>query len=95
MTDGVKHDQGKPRWSLFPAGSLLSVLGVLEHGATKYAPENWKHVPDARRRYYDACHRHLEAWWSGETTDPDSGHSHLAHAACCLLFLLWIEKEAQ
>jgi len=32
--------------------------------------------------------RHLTAWWAGEDLDPESGLHHLAHAACCLMFLL-------
>jgi hypothetical protein len=67
------------------------VLRVLEFGAKKYGAENWREVPDARRRYYDAADRHLRAWWEGEALDPDTGESHLAHAACCLLFLLGFE----
>ena len=86
--NGEKHDTGKPRWSLLPRGSIAAILRVLEYGARKYAEGGWAHVPDARRRYYDAAQRHLETWWGGEETDPESGEPHLAHAACCLLFLL-------
>lgn len=28
------------------------------------------------------------SWVAGERCDPETGESHLAHAACCLLFLL-------
>jgi len=90
---GRKADKGKPRWSLLPRGAVMRVIDVLEFGAMKYAPDNWKRVPDARTRYYDALHRHVEAWWGGERTDPDSGLHHLAHAACCVLFLLWFDTE--
>lgn len=85
---GEKFDTGKPRWSLLPRGSIAAILRVLEYGARKYAEGGWAHVPDARRRYYDAAQRHLEAWWCGTETDPESGEPHLAHAACCILFLL-------
>lgn len=90
---GRKADKGKPRWSLLPRGAVQQVVSVLEFGAQKYAPENWKLVSDARTRYYDALHRHVEAWWCGERIDPDSGLHHLAHAACCLLFLLWFDTK--
>ena len=40
-----------------------------------------------------ACHRHLQAWWSGERLDKESGLPHLAHAVCCLLFLMWGDDE--
>lgn len=88
---GIKHDADKPRWSLLPAGTVRQIVQVLEFGAQKYAPENWQHVPGARTRYYDALQRHVEAWWRGERSDPETGLPHLAHAGCCVLFLLWID----
>jgi len=32
--------------------------------------------------------RHIVAWWLGERDDPESGFHHLAHAMCCLIFLV-------
>lgn len=90
---GIKHDTDKPRHSLLPDGTVGQIVQVLEHGARKYAIDNWQRVPDARTRYYDALHRHIEAWWRGEHTDPESGLQHLAHAGCCVLFLLWLDGK--
>lgn len=92
MSEGVKHDGGKARWSLLPMGPLKDVVDVLEYGAAKYDVDNWKRVPEARTRYFDAAMRHLLAWWGGETHDPESGLPHLAHAVCCVLFLLWFTE---
>ena len=89
----VKHDAGKWRFSLLPIKPLRDVVSVLEFGASKYMPDNWKTVPDARERYFNACIRHVTAWWSGERRDSESGLPHLAHAICCLLFLLWFDGE--
>jgi len=88
---GVKYDAAKNRWSLLPKGTIDVVLRVLEFGAKKYAPDNWIRVPDAKTRYYDAMMRHMDAWWRGEKLDPETLESHLGHAACCLLFLMWFE----
>ena len=66
---GKKFDQNKPRMSLLPKGALSAVIRVLEFGATKYQVDNWKHVPDAKVRYYDAMQRHIDAWWHGEQKD--------------------------
>lgn len=93
MVDGRKDDQERLRWSLVPWSSMREIVEVLEFGARKYAPENWKKVPEARIRYFDAAMRHLIAWHSGEICDPETGKSHLAHAGCCLLFLLWFDQE--
>lgn len=91
--EGVKYDSDKPRWSLLPFKALQEVVEVLTFGAKKYAADNWKHVPQAQERYIDAAYRHLADWNSGEKKDPETGKSHLAHAVCCLLFLLWFEQS--
>jgi hypothetical protein len=87
LAPGRKFDGGKLRFDLIPPHSLEEMVKVLTHGAEKYAPDNWRHVPDAKRRYFAALERHLWAWKRGETIDPDSGIHHLAHAACNLFFL--------
>lgn len=87
-TVGVKYDNDKPQWSLLPFRALKEVVEVLTYGAKKYAPDNWKKVPDARRRYIDAGFRHLTAYASGEKHDPETGKHHLAHAICCMLYLV-------
>ena len=90
---GLKFDEQKPRWSLMPKGVVLEIIEVLEFGAAKYQENNWQHVENGRQRYYDALMRHIEAWWLGEKRDPESGRTHLAHAACCLVFLMWIDRD--
>lgn len=85
---GVKYDNGKLRYDLIPAQALDDVVKVLTFGAAKYAPDNWRKVDDAESRYFAAAQRHLWAWQRGEQNDPETGVNHLAHAACCLLFLL-------
>lgn len=88
---GVKDDNAKPRWSLLPWGPMTHVISVLEFGARKYSADNWQRVPEARQRYFDASMRHVLAWWQGERIDPESGKHHLAHAVCCMLFLMWFD----
>lgn len=92
ITAGVKYDKDKPKWSLLPFKALAEVVDVLTYGARKYAPDNWKKVPDARNRYIDATFRHFTAYISGEKNDSETGLNHLAHAICCLLFLLAFDK---
>ena len=88
---GVKYDNDKPQWSLLPFKALKEVVDVLTYGAKKYAPDNWKKVPNARQRYIDAGFRHFTAYVAGEKLDPETGKSHIAHAICCLLYLLAFE----
>ncbi len=82
-----KHDHGKPMWNLLPVRAMASIVDVLTFGAKKYAPNAWRDVPGGRERYLAAAYRHLTAYHAGELRDPESGLPHLAHAACCLLFL--------
>lgn len=91
--EGKKFDVEKPRFSLIPQGVITPVVNVLEFGAQKYSEGNWKLVPNARTRYFDAAHRHLDAWWKGDSLDLETGESHLAHAICCLMFLLALDSE--
>jgi len=90
---GVKYDGGKPRYALIPPGVLDPVVKVLTLGAEKYSGDNWMRVDDCGRRYYSALMRHLEAWRSGESTDPESGLPHLAHVVCNAFFLLWFDMR--
>ena len=86
----AKTDDGKTLMGCLPPNALMATARVLTFGARKYGRDNWHRV-DAWSRYYDALQRHLFAWWSGEDKDPDTGETHLAHAACCLLFLAELE----
>lgn len=93
MAQGIKHDGGKPRFTLLPWSSVRHVVDALEFGARKYGVDNWQRVDDARKRYTDAALRHVIALADGERNDPESGLYHAAHAACCLLFLMWFDDR--
>lgn len=88
MSEGRKDDQGKLDLTLLPPALLEETARVLMHGAAKYDRHNWAKVPDAEHRYAAAMLRHVLAWQKGEILDPESGRHHLAHAACCIGFLL-------
>ena len=91
LHEGRKYDKGKTRWDLMPWGPLEEVAKVMTHGAKKYNDDNWKKVE--KKRYISAGMRHFVAWVRGEVNDKDSGLHHLAHAVCCLLFLIWFDGE--
>ena len=93
IEQGRKDDSAKPRYSLLPVGTVNQVVRVLEYGSKKYADNNWQKVPSAHTRYYDAALRHIDSWWQGEKVDSETGLPHLAHAICCLLFLMWFDSE--
>lgn len=93
MNKGVKYDQDKPRWGLLPFKELEAVVDVLTSGSKKYSDGNWKIVPNAEERYFDAMLRHISQYRYGEKNDSETGKSHLAHAMCCSLFLLWFDNN--
>jgi hypothetical protein len=88
--NGTKHDSGKPPMGLLPTKSLVEIAKVLAFGKQKYAAHNWRNGLQWSR-LIDASLRHLTAFNDGEDKDPESGLSHLAHAGCCILFLLEFE----
>ena len=89
---GRKFDDSKNRWDLLPWEEVEEVVQILTFGSKKYEDNNWQHV-FPRSRYVAAGMRHFIAWIKGEKIDPESGKSHLAHAVCCLLFLMWADKN--
>jgi hypothetical protein len=69
-------------------------MRVLEFGASKYAPENWRKVDKAKQRYMDAALRHqLMGWLTGESRDEESGRHVLAHAVCSLMFVMELDLQ--
>ncbi len=87
----IKHDQDKLPMNLLSGEALMQTAAVLRFGAEKYAEHNWR-SGFLWSRPLAAAMRHLVAFNDGEDKDPESGLSHLAHAACCIMFLLEFEK---
>ena len=88
VVNGVKYDSDKLQYSLLPPFALAEVVKCLTFGAKKYAPENWKKVDDAKKRYLDAAMRHIELLRQGEVYDKESDTHHLACAMTNLAFYL-------
>ena len=93
MSEGRKDDNGKAPWHLLPPDALNEIVLVLEFGARKYGDRNWERGMKWSRPF-SALMRHMWAWWRGEDFDPETGMSHLAHAGCCILFLMTYRGHA-
>jgi hypothetical protein len=87
---GIKNDDGKPDMSLLSSIALVKIAEVMSFGKKKYSANNWR-GGFVWSRPLAAAARHLYAYIGGEDKDPESGLSHLAHAACCIMFLLEFE----
>jgi hypothetical protein len=90
LKPGFKYDEGKPMMSLLDPGALREIAKVMTYGAKKYSRLNWRKGMDWSR-CADAALRHIFSWIDGEDKDPETGFSHLAHAACCLIFLIFYQ----
>jgi len=77
----------KVPFSMIPAPVMGEVALALLEGARKYRRHNYRIAGVRASVYYDACFRHLMAWWEGEDIDPDSGLSHIVKAIACLVVL--------
>ena len=69
------------RSDLLPAAAIASVAKVLEHGAKKYAKDNWRKIPQIDHANHAMAH--LFAFFAGDQQDD-----HLSHAATRLLMAL-------
>ena len=71
-----------------PPSSLAFLARVMELGAIKYGPMNWRQDDVRATVYYEAALRHIWAALDGEELDPESGQPHAAHAMACMAILL-------
>lgn len=87
VEQAAKFDAGKPPLGLISRMALEEEAKVMEFGKQKYGTHNWRSGMDFSR-LVDAALRHLYAFADGEDHDRETGLSHLAHARCCMAFLL-------
>lgn len=90
--EGRKDDADKLPLGLIPRSAQEAEAAVLAFGAEKYDRHNWRKGM-AWSRLVDAALRHIAAWNDGEDYDAESGISHLAHARCCLGFLIEYQER--
>lgn len=89
LTEAMKYDDGKIPYHLVSPHFLDEMCKVLAYGEKKYAAHNWM-VGNGFKysRVFRAAIGHLYSFWRGEDLDEETGLHHLAHAACCIMFLL-------
>jgi hypothetical protein len=79
------------RIDLLPFSLVRAATDILTIGAKKYEERNWEKGM-AWSRPFNACIRHLFAWWFlRENLDPETGKSHLHHAVTNIAFLIEYE----
>jgi len=71
--------------------AVQGVAQVMQHGAEKYTPHNWKKgMPYSE--IVDSLLRHLAQFLNGEDRDAASGLHHVDHIACNALFLAELSR---
>ncbi len=88
---GIKYDADKPDFSLLSTISMTELAKVLTFGKEKYAAHNWR-KGITLTRLNAAAMRHIFAHNNGEDLDSETGLSHLAHAMCCMMFAIELQK---
>lgn len=83
-----QYGMKKPPFHLIPQPFLVILSKVMNLGASKYGPFNWRTNSVAASVYIAAAMRHIASYYDGEDKDPESGVSHLAHAAACMAILI-------
>lgn len=86
MSEGTKHDAGKPPMHLIDSDALAELARVLGFGAKKYSAHNWR-AGLSFSRVLGAIMRHAAAINRGEDIDPETGLLHAGHLLCEAMFL--------
>lgn len=78
---------GKLPLHLWPTTATAMGSIALLNGALKYGRSNWRSIGVRASIYFDACSRHLAAWFEGEECDEE-GVPHLSSALACLAIIV-------
>jgi hypothetical protein len=88
----LRYNDGKLKWSLVDYKSLEPMIRVLEYGAEKYSPDNWKRGLD-KKEILESMMRHLASVLDGEENCPESGLSHIGHIQCNAMFYNYFHRD--
>lgn len=73
---------------LVPKVAVAEMARVMELGAKKYGPYNWRENDVRLSIYIEAARRHLDLLEHGEDLDCESGANHAAHVMACMGIVL-------
>lgn len=72
---GAQKGTKDARYDLIPVPALDALARLYGKGAKKYAEHNWR-LGYEYSKSYAAAQRHMNAFWSGEDIDPETGIPH-------------------
>ena len=82
---GLRYNSNKLKWSLVHFKSLEPMVRVLEFGAKKYTPDNWKKGLD-KKEILESILRHTADLMDGKEIDEESGLPIMGHIQCNAMF---------
>lgn len=94
MSEPKKEREGKVEPTLVEPEFIRAIARVRMYGNSKYPDkDNWRGNPV--EFYREAAYRHWLQYLDGEYYDFESGLPHLAHCACNVMFIHWMEERAR
>jgi len=91
-TQSLRFNENKLKWTLVDFPSLHELVKVLEFGAEKYAPNNWK-IGLNREEILESMQRHLVELMDNKELDNESKLHHMGHIMCNAMFYLHHHKN--
>jgi hypothetical protein len=88
----LRYNKGKTQWHLVDFETLEGMVKVLEFGAKKYSPNNWKKGLSLES-IADSLIRHLVSMQKGEFMDTESKLPHADHIQCNAMFLAYFSNK--
>jgi hypothetical protein len=80
MSEGLRYNEGKPRYDLIPPDVMEALAAHYAAGAKKYEDRNWE-----KGMKWTTCFaslmRHAWAWLAGEDYDQETGSLHMVAVA--------------
>lgn len=86
MSQGIRHNQGKPQWSQIDFKALEPMVRVLEQGGERVGRDNWKKGLLVRETI-ESLLRHTFALLAGEDNDQESNQPHIGHILSNAMFI--------
>lgn len=86
--EGRKDDTGKPDMTDIPLEAMWQMGQAFTYGQKKYSKNNYRNGM-AISRQLAAAVRHIFQHLNGESTDPESGVTHLGHAMASLAMAVY------
>lgn len=83
---GGSQSQLNVRFDLIDAKAMFRLAAILDYGAKKYTPNNWRLIPIDD--HLNHALTHIFGYLAGDTQDD-----HLGHAFCRLMFALGVTKD--